>query len=127
MRSLALPVRRLGLGHSRRGHQVHGLVQQEHAPGALVGGHRRRGIHILLVVLEDDGDVDIAGPQHPQRLRRLRLGQHELHAGRLGRQPRRGGRDQGAERRRERGQADPAFAQADVRREFGFGRVQSAR
>ena len=107
-------------------HQMNGLVEQEHATRALVGRLGRCWIEILLVVLEDHGDVHITGPQHPQRLWRLRLGQHEFHRWRLGRQPRRRCRNQRAEGGRERGQPDPALSQPDVRSELCLGRIQPA-
>lgn len=105
---------------------MHRLVEQQQAAGALVGGLRWRVAGVLLVVPEDDRDVDVAGPQHPQRLRRLGLREHELQARCLGREPRRGRRDERAKRGRERGKPHPAAPQSDVGCQFGLGRVQPA-
>jgi hypothetical protein len=117
-------VRPLLAARSRRCHQVHRLVEQEHASGALVGGPRRRRVDVLLVVLEDHGHVDVTSTQHPQRLRRLGLRQHELQAWCLGGQPgcRRG--DQGAKRGRKRGEPYPSLPEPDVSGELGLGGIQ---
>jgi len=108
------------------GDQVHRLVEQQHAAGALVGWLGRLVVGVLLVVPEDDRDVHVASSQHPQRLGWLRLRQHELQARRLGAEPGRGRRDQRAERGRERRQPHPAAAQPDVGRQLSLGRVEPA-
>jgi len=108
-------LRRAGFALSRgRGDKVHRLVEKQHAAGALIGGLRRRVAGVRLIVPEDDRDVDVASAQHPQGLRRLGLREHEVQAGRPGREARRGGRDERAQRGRERGKSDPAAPQADV-------------
>jgi hypothetical protein len=110
----------------RGGHEVHRLVEQQHAAGALVGGLWRRPASVFLVVPEHDRDVHIAGPKHPQGLRRLGLGQHELQARRLAREPGCGRRDQRAQRGRERGESHPAASEPDVRSQLSLGGVQPA-
>jgi hypothetical protein len=77
-------------------------------------------------VLERHSNVDITGAQHPQGLRRLGLRQHELQARRLGQEPGRGCRDQGAERGRECGEPHAAAPQSDEGRQLGFSRIQPA-
>jgi hypothetical protein len=79
-----------------------------------------------LGVPEDEGDVYVAGPQHPQRLRRLGLGEPDVHARMLRPEHRRGGRDDRAQRRRERGEPYPSRAQACVRGQLVLRGVQPA-
>jgi hypothetical protein len=87
----------------RGGDQVHRLVEQQHAAGAFIGRLRRRLAGAFAVVPEHHRNVDVTGVQHPQRLRRLGFGQHELEAGCLGRKAGRGCRDKRGERGREGG------------------------
>jgi len=77
-------------------------------------------------VLEHQGDIDVAGPQHSQGFRRFGLCQHELDAGCLSRKARGGGRNQRAERGRERGEPHPALSLADVCRQLSLSGVQPA-
>jgi hypothetical protein len=75
---------------------------------------------------EHERHVHVAGPEHAQGFRRLSLGQGEIQAGVLGLEPGRGHRHQRAERRRERGQPDPARPQAHVRGQLVLRGVQPA-
>ena len=108
------------------GHQVNRVVQDQPGPGAvLLAGGRARG-HAVLVVPEHQRDIRVARPQHVQRFRRLGLGQAEVEARGFGLQPDGCGGHDRAERRRERGQPDPARAQAHVGRELILSRVEPA-
>ena len=102
----------------RLGHQMNRLVEEQPAARSLLFGARWAGVGILLVVPEHQRHVHVSGPEHAQRLRRLGLGQHEVHARAFRLKPGRGGRNDGAQRGRERRQPYPALAQPDVRREL---------
>jgi Uma2 family endonuclease len=109
---------------------VDGLVEEQRAPrsagvpGLVLAGRHR--VSAFLVVPEDEGHVHVPGAQHAQRLRRLRLGEHEVHAGMLGAEPgRRGGHDR-AQRGGKRREPHPARSQPRVRGQLVFRRVQPA-
>jgi hypothetical protein len=73
---------------------------------------------------EDQRHVDVPGPQHPQRLRWLGLGEPQVHARVPGTEHGRGGGHDGAERGREGGEPQPPGAQPRVRGELVLGGVQ---
>ena len=75
---------------------------------------------------EDQSDVDVARPQHPQGLGRLGLGQPDVHPGVLRPQHRRRRRDDRAERRGKRREPDTPRAQSRVRGQLVFRGVQAA-
>ena len=77
-------------------------------------------------VPEHQRHVDVPGAQHAQRLGRFRLGQPQVHAGLVFAQHRRRGRDDRAERGRERRQPEPPGAQPGVGGQFVLGGVQPA-
>jgi long-chain acyl-CoA synthetase len=114
---LSRPARRLC-------YQVHRLVEQQRATGPVSAGGWPAGVDVLQVMPEHQRDVDGPGAQHTQRIGRIGLGQGQVHAGRLGLQPGRRRRDDGAERGPERGQPDPSLALSDVRGKFGLRGVQ---
>jgi len=105
---------------------VHRLVEQQPAACPLLVRTRRFRVRVLLVVAEHQRHIHVAGPEHAQRLRRLGLGQHEVHAGALRLEPGGGGRHDGAQGGGERGQPDPSLAQPHVRRKLVLRRVQPA-
>jgi hypothetical protein len=111
------------MGVAGRCYEVHRLVEDEIL--AQIG-------HVLILrfraigVPEDERHVDVTGPQHSQRLGRLGLGEPQVDVGVTGTKRRRGGRDQGAERRRERRQPQPSGPQPGVGGELALGRVQPA-
>ena len=92
-------------------------------------GHLRRGppgAAVVGLVPEDQRDVHVPGPQHPQRLRRLRLGQPQVEAGMAVVQDRRRGRHDGAEGRGERRQPQPSGPQPGEDHQLVLGRVEAA-
>jgi hypothetical protein len=106
------------------GHQEDRVIQEQRGPGAVPGVPRRCGRGPGLGVPEDQCHIHVASTEHAQCLGRFGLGQRQVHARVLGLEPGgRGGHDR-AERRGEGGEADPAPAQADVRRELIFRRVE---
>ena len=113
-------------GRGGPGHQVDGIVEEQPGPGALVRVAGRARGRPVLVVPEHQRHVHVAGPEHAQGFRRLSLGQREVQAGILRLEPGRGHGYQRAERRRERGQPDPACPQAHVRGELVLRGIQPA-
>src|SRR5439155_11012810 len=86
------------------------------APGRVCAG--------IVGVVEDERHVDLAGPQLPQRLGRLRLDEGQLDAGMVGGERGRRYRYHGGQRRRERRQPHPPGPQPAVRGQLRLGDVQ---
>jgi len=135
--------RRLAAEQCRVRHdQVHRLGKQQLLPDVLVvhsgdldrvvGVLARRGVPrrgpcaVGGLVPEDQRHVHIPGAQHPQCLRRLGLGQPQVHARMPLVQYRRGGGHDGAERGGEHRQPQPPRPQAGEHRELVLRRVQAA-
>jgi hypothetical protein len=104
--------------------QVHRLRQQQLL--AQILRVRRRCRPVRCLVAEHQRDVDVAGPQHPHCLGRLRLGQPQVDARVPVVEDRRGGRHDRTQRGRERGQPQSAGPQAGEHRELVLGRVEAA-
>ena len=81
---------------------------------------------VVRLVPEDQRDVHVPGPQHAERLGRLRLGEPQVEAGVPVMQYRRRGGHDGAERGRERRQPQPSGPQPGEDRELVLGRVETA-
>ncbi len=77
-------------------------------------------------VAEHQRDVDVARPEHAERLGRFGLGQPQVNARLVFAQQRRGGRHDGAERRRERRQPQPSGPQAGIGRQFVLRGIEPA-
>ncbi len=90
------------------------------------GRHGPPGAAVVRLVPEDQRDVHVPGPQHPERLRRLRLGQPQVEAGMAVVKDRRRGGHDGAEGRRERRQPQPPGAQPGEDHQLVLGRVEAA-
>ncbi len=91
----------------------------------LAGGPGAIQVGVSLIP-EDQRDVDLAYPEHPQRIGGFGLDQR--HVGHRTVSPQRGAGSggEGAERGSERREPDGILLQADVRREFGLGGFEPA-